>query len=356
MKIAIITDQHFGVRNDSMVFHAYLEKFYSQTFFPFLKSNNIKTVICGGDLFDKRKQINFVSLEQSKRYFFDPLSANNIQFHCLVGNHDAPYKNSIKTSSSGLLLSEYPNINVIDTPQELELGNKKFLMLPWLCDENLSASISMMQSTDASILIGHLELAGFEMHCGQRCEHGQIDVELLGKFERVWSGHFHHRSDHGNILYLGNPYELTWADYNDPRGFHVYDTDSNTLEFIKNPFSMFHKIFYDDTNQTEQWLDSIDWSLYQNCIVKLIVVRKSDQLLFDTFVHRLQDSNPFEYKVIEDLSEFEDAALTDTENVEIADTVSLMNLCIDGVDTQVNKDRLKSLMFELYNEAYSSED
>ena len=37
MKVAIITDQHFGARKSSRVFHDFFLKFYDQVFFPALE-------------------------------------------------------------------------------------------------------------------------------------------------------------------------------------------------------------------------------------------------------------------------------------------------------------------------------
>jgi len=88
MKVCLLGDTHFGIRNDSMTFHRYLDKFYTEIFFPYLKEHNIKTVIQLGDLFDRRKYINFVSLSESRRYFFDRLKDEGIHLHALIGNHD----------------------------------------------------------------------------------------------------------------------------------------------------------------------------------------------------------------------------------------------------------------------------
>ena len=41
MKIAIITDQHFGARKNSKLFHDYFLKFYNDVFFPTLESEGI---------------------------------------------------------------------------------------------------------------------------------------------------------------------------------------------------------------------------------------------------------------------------------------------------------------------------
>lgn len=350
MKFAIITDTHIGVRNDLPLFHDFYEKFYSNVFFPMLEVHGIKTVVMMGDTFDKRKAINFLGLDRSMQYLFDRLKSKEV--YCLVGNHDAPLKNSIRVSSSKLLLSQYQNIRVIDTPTEVSIGGKNLLMLPWICDENYADSLEMIEKTDSTILCSHLELAGFEMHKGQLSDHGQIKPELLGKFSRVWSGHYHHRSSQGNIAYLGNPYELTWGDYDDPRGFHIYDTETDTLEVVDNPYRMFHKIFYDDTITQD-----IDFSVYAGTFVKVIVIKKTDFLAFDTFIHNLQSANPYDYKVIEDFSEFEESALSDEayDYVPLENTLTLLTEYINGVTTELDKPKLTSMMQELYAESIDKE-
>ena len=71
--------------------------------------------------------------------------------------------------------------------------------------------------------------------------------ELFRRFDIVMSGHFHHKSDDGQIYYLGTPYEIYWNDYEDPRGFHIFDTETRELERIVNPYRIFEKVYYDDT-------------------------------------------------------------------------------------------------------------
>ena len=66
MKLCILGDTHFGARGDSLDFHKYFRKFYNDVFFPYLKENNITTIIQMGDLFDRIKYINFNSLYLSR--------------------------------------------------------------------------------------------------------------------------------------------------------------------------------------------------------------------------------------------------------------------------------------------------
>lgn len=354
MKIAFLSDLHFGARNDSSLFHDYFEKFYKNIFLPYLIEHDINTVFDLGDTFDKRKQINFISLDRSNEYFFNPLRDAGIDLYCLVGNHDAPFKDSILVSSPKLLLSHYKNIHIIDTPTELTFDGVDFLFLPWMCGDNQADAVAMVKNTKATVVLSHLELAGFEMHKGQLSEHGHLELSALKKFNNVFSGHYHHRSSQGNVSYIGNPYELTWNDYDDPRGFSVYDTETGLIEFIQNPYTMFNKIFYDDENKDPSWVADVDFTKYTNTHVKVIVVKKTDFLAFDTFIHNLQSANPAEYKIIEDFSEFEEAAIDD-EQIEAEDTLTLLNSYIDAIDTDINKDRLKTLMRELYVDALSNE-
>ena len=90
MKVAIITDTHFGARKGSKHLHDYFEMFYRDVFFPFLEEHKIDTVIHMGDIFDSRKSIDLQTLEWSKRVVLDPLSKYKV--YLTIGNHDCYYK------------------------------------------------------------------------------------------------------------------------------------------------------------------------------------------------------------------------------------------------------------------------
>ena len=98
MKILLITDQHFGVRNDNQSFLDHYRKFYGEIVLPFVDAHKIDTVIALGDTFDKRRSINFMSLEAAKEMWFNPLAERNVQMHMLVGNHDIYYKNTLRVN------------------------------------------------------------------------------------------------------------------------------------------------------------------------------------------------------------------------------------------------------------------
>ena len=353
MKVAIITDQHFGARNDSTHFLDFYEKFYSEVFFPTIESNGIDTVLILGDTFDRRKYVNFFTLKRAKQMFFDPLFNRGIQVHMLAGNHDTYFKNTNEVNSVDLLLSEYAiSLNVIDGPTEIYVGPHKICMMPWICADNYEDSMTMLKDTDADICMGHFEIAGFAMYRGMPSE-GGLDRGIFRKFSHTFSGHYHHKSNNDDIYYLGNPYELTWQDYNDPRGFHIFDLDTHQLDFIQNPHRMFHRIIYDDKEQTIKEIDNMDLKPYTNTYVKVVVINKTNPYLFDKFMNNLYNVNPADITIAEDFTELnEDDTLVD----EAEDTLTILNKYVDGItEESIDNDKLKILLKELYIEALNTE-
>lgn len=349
MKVAIITDQHFGARNDSIAFLDFFEKFYDNIFFPKLDEEKITTVLILGDTFDRRKYVNFYALDRAKKMFFDKLEERGIRVHMLAGNHDTYYKNTNEVNSPSLLLTEYNNIDVIDGPETIVIDGTPICMMPWICPDNYQESLDHIKTTKADICMGHFEIAGFAMYRGMESHEG-LAKETFDKFDMVFSGHYHHRSDDKHIYYLGNPYELTWQDYNDTRGFHLFCLQSRKLEFVANTYSMFTRLEYNDKETEPVDLDSLD---LQQKYVKLVVVNKTDFYKFDKFITKLYNKGCHEIKIIEDMSEFNDGELGEEINLE--DTVSVLSNYVDSIETDVDKELIKTYMKSLYTEAVNIE-
>ena len=228
MKNRLITDKHFGVRNDNQHFINHYKKFYSNIVIPFIKASGIQQILCLGDTFDRRRFINFMSLNESKEMWFDPLRDMGIPMTMLVGNHDIYYKNTLRVNAPNELLRGYDNITIIDDHATVTFDGLPILLLSWICDDNRERFLKVIQESDAPVCMGHLELNGFEAHPGHVME-GGMDPSVFSKFKKVFSGHYHQKSTKGNIRYLGNPYQLYWNDYAAKRGFHVFDTDLSLI-------------------------------------------------------------------------------------------------------------------------------
>lgn len=348
MRVAIITDQHFGARSDSQAFLDFYEKFYDNTFFPALEDNEIKTVLILGDTFDRRKYVNFYSLGRAKKMFFDKLAEKDIDVIMIAGNHDTYFKNTNEINSPELLLKEYKNIQIIDEAVTLDVHGTEVCFVPWVCTDNFDHSMQTMKDTSAEICMGHFEIAGFAMYRGMQSNEG-FTADTFKKFDMVFSGHYHHRSNDNHIYYLGNPYELTWQDYNDPRGFHLFDLNTRSLDFIQNPYTMFARLEYDDTGVLED-LDALD---LQGKYVKLVVVNKTDYYKFDKYVQKLYNKGCAEIKIVEDLSEFNEGEVSSDINLE--DTLDVLSNYIDSVQTDADKEKIKTFMRTLYTEAVNIE-
>ena len=342
MKVAIITDQHFGFKKGSKLFHEYFQKFYEEVFFPTLQERGITTVIDMGDTFDSRKGIDLYSLDWAQRNYFDRIRDLGITLHSVVGNHTAFYKNTNEVNTIDLLLREYDNVNTLTECSDIDIDGCKICMVPWINSDNSEYTYKMIRESSAKVAMGHLELNGFYAHHGYTMEDGD-DIQPYQKFDRVFSGHYHTRSSDGRIFYLGNPYEMFWNDVGDPRGFHIFDTETYELETINNPFQMFRVIKYDDTPR-----QLFKFAEYKDKIVKLIVVNKSSQKEYDRFVDALSSANPYDLKIIEKTSEMdfgEDAA----EQTE--DTLTLLDKFVDELETDLSKAKIKSLVKDLYRQA-----
>ena len=342
MKVAIITDQHFGCRKNSKVFHDYFLKFYNDVFFPTIEKEGITTVIDMGDTFDSRKGIDFAALAWSKVNYFDRLEKLGCTVHTIVGNHTAYYKNTNEVNAIDLLLREYDNIHIYSEATEIKVDKLDILLVPWINNENEKKTLKLIEKTNCPVTMGHLELKGFRIHRGYVMESG-TDCNLFKKFERVYSGHYHTRSSQDNIYYLGNPYEIYWNDLEDTRGFHIFDTDTLEHTPVNNPYRIFYTIYYSDHDY-----QTFDTRELEGKIVKLIVRKKTDLKKFEKFVDKLYNSNVHELKIVENFQLQENE---DFEAFESEDTLSILNRYVEEAEINLEKSRIQETIQNVYQEA-----
>lgn len=351
MKIAIITDTHFGARNDKKELLDFNNVFYEKVFFPTLKKHKIDTIWHLGDLVDRRKFINYNSLIQMRKMFLDKLSDMK-EVHFIMGNHDMYYKHKSQPNSleellgPGIKTGKYKNFHIHTSPTIV--GN--MTVIPWICDENREEAYKLIDSNKTRFLFGHLQLSGFEMDRGRFAEEGE-DAKGFASYDAVLTGHFHHKSSYANIHYLGSPYEMTWKDYKDTKGFHIFDTETAELDFIENHNRLFVKLSYDDSTMTlEESLKSIDDENIEGCYVKLIVKNKNNTFGYDAFIDKINEKGISDLQIVEDHYNLNVEA--DEEIIEQAeDTLTILNKYIESIDTGVDKAKLEILLKSLYDEA-----
>ena len=346
-KVAFITDTHYGVRNDNHHFYKYFSDFLNQVFFPTLEVREIDKVVHLGDIVDRRKFINFLTAQHLRQDFINPLSDLGIPMDIIIGNHDTYYKNTNDVNALNELVRGYDNLNFFTHATNVDMCGVPTLYVPWICPENYHASIATIKDSEARVCLGHLEIDGFTMHPGHVMD-GGLSKSLFDKFELTCSGHFHHRSSRGDIHYLGCPYEMSWSDYGNQKGFHIYDTDTREMEFIPNPLNMFHRIVLDDNEP------QIRGHEIQGKYIKLVVKTVVKQSYIDSCVSQIERHDPLDLRVIDEsmIAGNDDYEVTAEE---LEDTFTIVSKYIDSIDTQVDKDLVKKKINDLYQQAMTLE-
>lgn len=348
MKLAIISDSHFGAKNDSDNLYEVQRNFFEEQFFPYLIKHDIKQILHLGDLFDRRKFINFKTLDFFNRVFIEPLKQNSIAMDIIAGNHDVFHKNTNTLNSLHLLLPK--DINIYINPIEKTYDDKLFFLSPWITKDNYDDFIALREKTQAKVCFGHFDFSGFDMLPGVKSYHGFSGKDFK-KFDRVMSGHYHTKSDDGHIFYLGVQYEINWADYADKKGFHVYDTETDELDFIVNEKIWHHKILYNDKKNDYNKLCPL---LYKDGYVKIVVEEKENPYMLEKLVEKIQKSGVVDLKVVElekdDVSDFE------MDSFEVTDTFSHLERYVEENDTLKDKDSVKGILSSIYIEALSSDE
>lgn len=351
MKVALLNDTHAGARNSSQIFIDYQERFYKEVFFPYLKKHNISHILHLGDYYEHRKFINFKALDANNTHFLDVLKDEGYTMDIFPGNHDVYYKSTNQLCSLGTLMSGYTDcVHIHMDPIDLELEDgSKVAMIPWINNENYGDIMSFVKRSDASICLGHFEFSGFELYPGTIAQHGMA-TDAFKKFDVVLSGHYHTKSERGNVTYLGAQMEFTWGDVDDPKYFHILDTETGEIEAILNPITLFQRVVYNDT----LWnYNDFDHSIFEDKFVKIVVEKKTDPYLFDKFIDKIQKQDIHDLKIVETFDEIMTDALG--EDIVFEETTELMDKYVDLIDTPMEKDRLKAKLRELYIEAQSME-
>mgnify|MGYP001445564370 FL=1 len=350
MKIAILNDTHAGIRNSSEIFLNNAEDFYTKVFFPECEKHDIKQILHLGDYYDHRKFVNFKALNHNRRIFLDELRKRGMTMDIIPGNHDTFYKNTNELNSLKECLGHYMNeVHIIMEPTVMKYGSLNMGLIPWICHDNYEQCMNFIRDCKADWIGSHLELNGFEVMRGLTNKHG-MDPGLFKRFEMVLSGHYHCSSKKDNIWYLGSQMEFFWSDAHDPKYFHILDTESRQMEKIRNNNTLFEKVLYND--------EEIDYNNYNKDFskkfVKIIVVNKKDPFVFDRFVDNIQNQDIYELKIAENFNEFIGANVDD-HDMNFEDTTKIVDTYIDGVDTDLDKDKIKVQMRELMTEAQALE-
>ena len=347
MKAVILNDTHFGFKADSSIVLEYTLSFFENQLFPYLKQNNITTIFHLGDLFDRRKYINFRTLNAVREKFFEPLSQMGIKVHIICGNHDTFFRNTNKVNSLDELASHYPNWSVYSEPTEINLKDGCVALLPWINSENEEAVYEFIQNSTCSVLLGHLELCGFQSIRGVSVEQG-YDSKHFNKFEFVLTGHYHIKSSRDNIHYLGTQYQMAYSDVWEEKGFHVFDFKNRTLDFVQSTEKLFYTFDYN-----EDEIPKLNYADFKDKYVKIFIKKKTKQNQFEKFMDKFYEAGVAELQIAEEVTANPELVAVDIHK----DTLQLLHEELDTItEASVNKNMLAEIINSAYNSALSKDE
>ena len=350
MKIALLNDVHFGCRNNSEVFHKeHIFRFFEEVFFDYLKRHDdIKDVFILGDFVENRKVINIQTIKWIQDYFFEPCKKLNLKLHALAGNHDCFYREQNHVNVYQELWKD--KFETIVDNSAISWNNID--VIPWINTNNLHTIADFIESSHNKYAFGHFNISGAVMFKNVISSSG-MPLSVFSRYKKVLTGHFHEKSTIGNIEYLGNQYDTNWSEYcpdGKYKGFHVFDTDTGTLEFIKNPDKCHVRIVYDDSLESSN-PDDYD---VRSKIVKVIIKNKKSPGYFQRFIENLEKQNYMslittdEYVVSFDRSNDNEIQNLDIKNEEELIVDYINN---DIVSDSIDKKRLLQKTMELYKKA-----
>lgn len=221
MTNVIITDTHFGVKNNSMTWFTSQSDFIYKQLIPYIKTiDDDVRLIHMGDVFDSRSTIS-VYIAKKVRQIFKDLSKVCKDIIIVAGNHDFYSPNSDEYDSLSLVLNNIENVKLV-RKESYFIDNQLFI--PWYEWDKIDInSYNEIQHDGVYYVFAHTNIVDIDPG---------INEDIM-----VFSGHMHHPYMNGNRYNLGSCYALDFSDYNSARGFYVLHSDER-LEFISNKHSI----------------------------------------------------------------------------------------------------------------------
>ncbi len=241
-KFWIISDTHFGVKNNSKRWEELMKKWMDGFFFP-LMENNVEEgdiLVHCGDVFDNRQSVGLSTMSMCIG-FFERLSGYFKEMWVLCGNHDA-YLTTRNDITSIDCLKHIPGVNIVKTPVVENIFGKNVGFVPWTEDGHEFDGISF-SAKKIDILFCHAEFSGCTMNSYGTKSESVLDIPNIS---RIYTGHIHHMHRYKNVVYVGSPYQLTQNDRNNSKCVWTYDVFADKEKFYSNTFSPeFTRMEYD---------------------------------------------------------------------------------------------------------------
>lgn len=335
MKYLLVGDSHWGISgcNQSMIQQNINVWNY---IFSIAESHNVEAIIDCGDFLDKRKEIDANLLDIINKNVMEKLPC---PLYLTVGNHNLYYRDNSLVNNISIFKKMFPNdVEVVDKPMSLETID----LIPWVNKDNVDEISKYINDSMNDYCVGHFELNGFNFDKVRvaTVNDEKISKSKLGKYKKVFSGHYHIRSEKDNILYVGTPHQLTWIDEGVEKYIYILDTDSGDITELVVPFEMFKQIEIKEDNWDYYCTDELKGKK-----VRILYDDTFDSKLFNDIQTRFIQINP-------DI-QFIRKATPKKKDVEIKldESKNLLDSILDYVNNikPENQDKIESLIKKVYN-------
>ncbi len=253
-KAAVCSDIHWGLKSNSIQHNVDCTNFVDW-FIKTAQENDCETCFFLGDWNHHRASINIQTLQFGLRAL-EKLSAAFDTVYFIPGNHDLYYRDK-RDVHSVEWAKHLPNVVIVND----WFVKDNVVIAPWLVGQDWRK----LQSLSGKYLFGHFELPHFLMNASvEMPDHGELQLDHLGGFETVFSGHFHKRQFRNNCIYIGNAFPHNYADASDDdRGMMILEWGNKPVfhSWPGQPRFRVHKL--------SEILDDTDNLLFENLHVRV---------------------------------------------------------------------------------------
>jgi DNA repair exonuclease SbcCD nuclease subunit len=225
-----------------------------QWVFDQAKSNGVKSILFGGDLFHDRQKIDVYTYQRTFEVLKKNLSTNDFELYVLLGNHDMWF-NEDTSISSVTPLGSLPNMYIIDKPTRMTIAGASWDFIPFTHDPILAMNNLSKQAGNMEYCLGHLAIDGAVLHGSSisdvAIEHDgemvKVSTNLFKDYKKVFLGHYHSEQIlKPNVEYVGSPLQLSFGEAFQEKHIVLLDCVSGDQSYIKNDFSPIHLVLRPD--------------------------------------------------------------------------------------------------------------
>jgi len=246
LKLGIYSDVHACIASSILSNHS-LDSKYSvrlqmiiDTFkwmYDVFEKENVDLICNCGDLFDSHtvRAEELSAISDAYKY-----SKGVPEIH-ILGNHEILDVN--RNFYSTAMLKNFPFITVYDSPQVI---NDTISVLPYMKVDEITNEL--LRSLKNKVLLSHIDIMGSHLRADYIMDFGVNPEYLAEYFNFTINGHLHTAekldTTQNTIWNIGSVTSLSFADNsNYIPSICIYDTDTNKLIRINNPYSiLFRKI------------------------------------------------------------------------------------------------------------------